>query len=57
MIVGFTTVYAISAYHHYCCEFESRSWGRVLDTTFMIKLQPISHVGKKVAPGWALVGV
>jgi hypothetical protein len=37
MVVGFTTVYAISAYHHYCCEFESRSWGRVLDTTFMIK--------------------
>jgi hypothetical protein len=26
MIVGFTTTYAISAYHHYCCEFESFSW-------------------------------
>ena len=25
MIVGFTTTYAISAYHHWCCEFESRS--------------------------------
>ena len=25
MIVGFTTIYAISAYHHWCCEFESRS--------------------------------
>ena len=25
MIVGFTTSYAISAYHHCCCEFESRS--------------------------------
>ena len=24
MVVGFTTTYAISAYHHYCCEFESR---------------------------------
>jgi hypothetical protein len=23
MVVGFTTTYAISAYHH-CCEFESR---------------------------------
>jgi len=22
---GFTTTYAISAYHHWCCEFESRS--------------------------------
>jgi len=25
MIVGFTTTYATSAYHHWCCEFESRS--------------------------------
>ena len=25
MVVGFTTTYAISAYHHWC-EFESRSW-------------------------------
>ena len=28
MVVGFTTTYAISAYHHWCSEFESRSeWG------------------------------
>jgi hypothetical protein len=26
MVVGFTTTYAISAYHHWCCDFESRSW-------------------------------
>jgi len=25
MVVGFTTTYAISAYYHLCCEFESRS--------------------------------
>jgi len=25
MVVGFTTTYAISAYHHWCCEFESQS--------------------------------
>ena len=25
MEVGFTTTYAICAYHHWCCEFESRS--------------------------------
>jgi hypothetical protein len=25
MVVGFITTYAISAYHHYICEFESRS--------------------------------
>ena len=25
MVVEFTTTYAISAYHHWCCEFESQS--------------------------------
>ena len=25
MVAGFTTTSAISAYHHSCCEFESRS--------------------------------
>jgi len=25
MVVEFTTTCAISAYHHWCCEFESRS--------------------------------
>jgi hypothetical protein len=25
MVVGFTTTYTISAYHHWCCEFESQS--------------------------------
>ena len=25
MVVGFTITYAISAYHHWCCEFESWS--------------------------------
>jgi hypothetical protein len=29
MIVGFTTTYAISSYHHCCCEFWSRSGGGV----------------------------
>jgi hypothetical protein len=24
IVVGFTTTYAINAYHHWCCEFESR---------------------------------
>jgi len=24
MVVGFTTTYAIGAYHHWCCWFESR---------------------------------
>ena len=34
MVVGFTTTCAISAYRHSSCEFESRSWRGVLDTTF-----------------------
>jgi hypothetical protein len=25
MVVGFTTAYVLSAYHHWCCEFESLS--------------------------------
>jgi hypothetical protein len=25
LVVGFTTTYAISAYHHWYCEFESQS--------------------------------
>jgi hypothetical protein len=33
MVVGFTITCAISAYHHYRCEFEPRSWQGVLDTT------------------------
>jgi hypothetical protein len=29
MLVGFTSTYAIGAYHHWCCEFEIRSWSGV----------------------------
>ena len=38
MVVGFTTTYAISAYHHKSCEFESHSWQGVLDTTLSDKV-------------------
>ena len=38
MVVGFTTIYAISAYHHKSCEFESRSCRGVLDTTLCDKV-------------------
>ena len=34
---GFTTSYAISAYHHVSCELESRSWRCVLDITLCDK--------------------
>jgi hypothetical protein len=33
MVVGFTTAYAIGAYHH-SCEFESHSWRGLLDTVW-----------------------
>jgi hypothetical protein len=36
--VGFTTTYAISAYHHKSCEFEPRLWRGVLDTTLCDKV-------------------
>jgi hypothetical protein len=36
MVGGFTTIYAISAYHHWCCEFESLS-GRGVQH-YMIKI-------------------
>ena len=38
MVVGFTTTYADSAYHHYNCEFEPCSWRGVLDTTLCDKV-------------------
>jgi hypothetical protein len=34
----FTTTCAISAYHHYSCEFEPCSWRGVLDTTLCDKV-------------------
>ena len=37
MVVGFTTTCAISAYHHQRCEFDSRSWRDVFDTTLCDK--------------------
>ena len=38
MVAGFTTYYAISAYHHHSCEFQSHSWRGVLDTTIYDKV-------------------
>ena len=37
IVVEFTTTCAISAYHHYSCEFESHSWRGVLDLTLFDK--------------------
>jgi hypothetical protein len=38
IVVGFTTTYAISAYHHERFKFESRLWRTVLDTTLCDKV-------------------
>ena len=50
MVVGFTTTYAISAYHHYSCEFESHPrWG-VFDTS-CDKVCQLLAAGWWVSPG------
>ena len=38
MVVGFTTICAISAYHHLRCEFEPHSLQGVFDTTLYRKV-------------------
>ena len=44
MIVGFTTTYAIRAYDHWCCEFESRSgrYGQHYVIKFVSDLRQVS---------------
>jgi hypothetical protein len=37
-VVEFSTTCVISAYHHYRCEFEPRSWRGVLDATLCDKV-------------------
>ena len=37
MVAGLTTTCAISAYYHFRCEFELRSWRNVFDTTLCDK--------------------
>ena len=47
MVVGFTTACAISACHHYNCEFEPRSWRGELDIQHYV----IKFVSDSVATG------
>ena len=49
MVVGFTTTYGISAYHHWCCEFESRS-GRGVHHS-VIKVCHWLATGRWFSPG------
>ena len=44
MVVGFTTIYAISVYHHWCCEFKSRS-GRGVQHNVMKFVSDLRLVG------------
>jgi hypothetical protein len=44
MVGGFTTTYAIGAYHHKSCEFEPHSWQGVLDTTLCNKVYSDKNV-------------
>jgi hypothetical protein len=48
MIVGFTTTYAIGAYHHWCCEFESRS-GRAKQHYVIKFVSDLRQVGGSVS--------
>ena len=50
MVVGFTTTYAISAYHHWCFEFESQS-GRGACTTLCDKVCQWLATGRWFFPG------
>jgi len=40
MVIEFTTTYALRAYHHMSCEFESRSLRGALNTTLCDKVCP-----------------
>jgi hypothetical protein len=51
LVVVFTTICAISVYHLYSCEFESRSWQSVLDTTLCDKVCHWLAAGLWFSPG------
>ena len=57
VVVGFTTTFAISAYHHWCCEFESRS-----DEVFSIQHYVIKNwqwlaAGRWFSPGTVIFSI
>jgi len=51
MVVGFTRTCAISAYHHWSCEFESRSCRGVLVTTLCDKVSMWLTTVRWFSPG------
>ena len=50
MVVGFTTAYAISGYHHYSCEFESHSWWGIFDAILCDKVCQWLATGRRFSP-------
>ena len=51
IVVGFSTICVISAYHHSRCEFEPHSWRGVLDTTLCNKVCLWLGTGPWFSPG------
>ncbi len=52
MVVGFTTTYAVNAYHHWSCEIdESRSWRGLLNVTLCDKVCQWLTTGPGFSPG------
>jgi hypothetical protein len=51
MVVGFATIYAISAYSQYSCEFEPRSWRDVPDKTLCDKVCQWLATDRWFSPG------
>ena len=51
MVVGFIATYAISAYHHWSCEFEFHSWWCVLYTTLCDKACQWLATGRWLSQG------
>ena len=52
-VVGFTTTYAVSAYRHCCCEFESRS-GRGVQHYVIKFVSDLRKVGDFLRVLWLL---
>ena len=50
MVIGFTTTCAISAYHHWSCQFKSRSWRGVFDKTLCDKVCQWLPTGRWFSP-------
>ena len=51
IVVRFATTCAISVYHHWSCEFESRSWRGVFNTTLCDKVCQWLAAGWWFSPG------